>query len=217
LLRIDSIEADCHKEHNVMTAARRLRSGVVIVAGLAVVVLTTGCARPLSEDPDTSEGHIEVASTLEMAVSSLVIPTGWESELVPVEGGGLGQRVSPDLSSSGTWMVVLVLPQTVSEDGESPDDRFWRYIDQVADGPMEFAHEPVPTNADGLTGYRYEVSGATGNRTGQELGGYLAIFFGPGYNYEVIAQFELSDRDKMSNLFDDTLARLTVAPNNESI
>jgi hypothetical protein len=192
------------------------------VIALIFVAMFVGCVATdefevFDEDSDASEETADVASMLDVAVSSLSIPTGWESEIVPMEYGVIGHRSSPDLSSSGTWMTVLVLPQPVSEDGESPEDRFWRYIDQVADGPMEFAHEPVPTNADGLTGYRYEVSGATGNRTGQELGGYLAIFFGPGYNYEVIAQFELSDRDKMSNLFDDTLAGLTLTPNDESI
>jgi hypothetical protein len=114
-------------------------------------------------------------------------------------------------------MTVLVIPQPVSDAGESPEDRFWRYIDHVAQGELEFAQEPIATSADGLSGYRYEVSGATGKRTGQELGGYLAIFFGPGYNYEVIAQFELSDRDMISNLFDDTLAGLMLAPNDNSI
>jgi hypothetical protein len=212
-----SIEVDRHREYNVMAAIRRLQRSFVIVVGLAVTVLTAGCAPPLSEDPDVPEGLVEVSSKLDVAVSSLLIPTGWESELVPVDGGGIGRRSSPNLSSSGTWLLVSVVPQTVSEDGEVPEDRFWRFIDQVAEGPMEFVHEPVATSANGLSGYRYELSGATGKKTGQELGGYLAVFFGPGYNYEIVAQFELSDRDKMSNVFDDTLAGLTFAPNDNSI
>jgi len=195
----------------------RIQNGSVAVVGLVVTVLMAGCAFVQGEDPDASQRREELASALDVAVSSVLVPEGWESEIVPVVGGGVGYRFSPDLSSSGTWMLVSVVPQKVSEEGESPDDRFWRFIDQVVEGPMQFVDEPVATSASGLPGYRYELSGGVGERTGQPLGGFLAIFFGPGYNYEVWVQFELSDRDDMGVLFDDTLSGLTLAPYEDSI
>ena len=61
------------------------------------------------------------------------------------------------------------------------------------------------------------MSGLVGERTGQELGAYIAIFFGPEYTYEVMVRFELPDRDDMSVLYRDTVTHLTLVDGDDEL
>jgi hypothetical protein len=189
---------------------------VLLVMLLLVAAIAGGC----SDDAEATTPVDRLVSELDVAVSSVSTPAGWEVEILDqtADTGGFAYRASSDLSSSGTWMLISVTPFRVSEEGESPEDSFWHFVERVAaEGSAQFAQEPIATSASGLNGYSYELSGFAGEKTGQELGGYLAVFFGPEYTYEVFIQFELADRDDMSVLFRDTLAGLTLTSHDESI
>jgi hypothetical protein len=193
---------------------------LALFSGVMALLVLAACSSDASPAGDPTQAHAELASALDLAVSSVATPIEWEVEEVPIDSyaGGIGYRSSPDLSSSGTWMIVSVSPAVFSEDGSSPEDRFWRFVEGIeAQGQLEIVGEPTATSSSGLHGFEYELSGGVGDRTGQELGGYLAIFFGPEYTYEVIAQFELPDRDSMGVHFRNTLAHLTLTGAEESL
>ncbi len=185
-----------------------------VVLGLAAVstVVLFVSALAIGEDPDAAQARVDLISELDMTVSPLSIPGNWEIEGAGAAGflGGIAYRASPDLSSSGTWMIVSVTQVDASEGASTSEELFWQAIDRVvAEGSGRTVHEPIEASASGLPGYLFEVSGLTGYKTGQELGAYVAVFFGAEYTYEVIIQFELSDRDDMSVLYRGTLADLS--------
>lgn len=196
-----------HSEH---------KTGVGIL--ISVLALVASACSPLPSSAEANGSDSDLASALDRAVSSVSIPTGWETEVVPIDSyaDGIGYRSSDDFSSSGTWMLISLSPAVMSEDGSSPEDRFWGFIENTeTEGQLGFVHEPTATEASGVNGYRYELSGGIGDKTGQPLGGHLAIFFGSEYTYEVLIQFEIPDRDDMRALFNETLKRLTLADSEE--
>jgi hypothetical protein len=208
----------------VLLARRFQTISVILMASVVLVVGGTFVgfevfqvvSGPSEESIAAAAQHEDLLSELDRVVSMVSTPAGWEVKMIDNRNGGLAYRVSSDLSR-GTWMLISVAPFAMSEEGESPEDSFWRFVERVAaEGSAEFVQEPIATSASGLNGYWYELSGFAGETTGQELGGYLAIFFGPEYTYEVFVQFELSDQDDMLVLFQDTLAGLTLTSNDEA-
>jgi hypothetical protein len=171
------------------------------------------------------EAYEALESELELTAASVSIPADWEAEFTVPDSwirtavpGSIGVKASPDLSSSGTWMLLLVAPNAMSEGGDSPEERFWSHIEMFdANETWTFDQEPVAISMSGLDGYSYEISGGKGPKTGRDLGGFLAIFYGSEYTYQIIIQFYIPDRNDMSALFQDTLTGLTFTSNDGSI
>lgn len=199
-----------------------LMASVVLVVGgtfvgFAVFQVVSG---PSDESIEADAQHEDLSSALDRAASTVSILAEWEVVAVgtSIYSDRVGYRASPDLSSGGTWILIAVGPAAGSDEGESAEDEFWETIATIEEeASRELVDEPLPITVSGLEGYLFEVSGLVGEKTGQELGMYVAILFGPEYTYEVVVQFELSDRDDMSVLFHDTLAGLTLTSDDESI
>lgn len=199
-----------------------LMASVVLVVGGTFVgfVVFQIASGPSEESIATAAQHEGLLSELDRAVSMVSIPAEWEVGAVgtSIYSDRVGYRASPDLLSSGTWILITVSPAAGSDGGDSSEDEFWQAIanpEQTTGGQL--VDEPLTTTLSGVEGYLYEVSGITGEKTGQELGGYVAIFFGPGYTYEVMVQFELPDRDDMGVLYRDTVARLTLVEGDDEL
>jgi hypothetical protein len=92
------------------------------------------------------------------------------------------------------------------------EDAFWEELDKVIEAAPGAAlvEDPLPTSLSGVPGYLFEISGLVGNKTGQELGAYWAVFFGPEYTYVVAMQFELPDQEDMNLQWRNTLTQLTL-------
>lgn len=189
-------------------------TGIVGTVLSVVVVGVMAVTAPPQESIDAAQREYdEQVSVLDRAVSEVSIPAEWE--VSPSNwssfAGSVGYRASPDLSSSGTWLNLAVAPAAASGEGESSEDAFWQMIATLeGDTGGALVDDPLPATVSGLDGYLYEVSGLLGEKTGQELGAYAAVFFGPAYTYEVMLQFEIADRDEMSVLYRDTVVNLTL-------
>jgi hypothetical protein len=187
-----------------------LRIGVVVVVvGGMVSLVGYAVATAPARNAEAEHRHEGLASALETAVSAVMISTDWETEPFDTSRS-VGLRTSPDLSSSGTWMLFTVTTRDVSEEGESPEDRMSRTTANLTAAGNQIVDELRTASVSGVPGYEYEVSGITGDRTGQDLGAHIAIFFGPEYTYELTVQFELSDRDEASILYRETLFALNL-------
>lgn len=182
---------------------------VVVVVGGLVSNAGLAIATAPKRDAEAAQRHEDLTSALESAVSSVTIPTDWETESLGTSQS-VGLRASPDLSSSGTWMLFTVTTIDTSEEADSPDDRISRTVANLNAEGFQLVDDSRTTPVSGLSGYEYEVSGITGDRTGQDLGAHIAIFFGPEYTYELTVQFEQSDRDEMSILYRETLVLLNL-------
>jgi len=199
-----------------------LMASVVLVVGgtfvsFAVFQVASG---PSEASIAAAAQHEDLLSALDRAVSMVSIPAEWEVQAVgmSIYSPRVGYKASPDLSSSGTWIQIGVTSAAGSDEGDSSEDAFWRDISglrQTTGGQL--ADEPLETTLSGIDGYLYEVSGLVGERTGQELGAYIAIFFGPEYTYEVMVQFELPDRDDMSVLYRNTVTHLTLVDGDDEL
>jgi len=181
----------------------------IAIAGSIAYQAATG---PSQASIEADQRHADLVSALDRAVSEVTIPAEWDVEFQGSSSysPSVGYMASSDLASSGTWMLVLV----ARRDGEFSRDRFWDSLEQIErerDGAV--ISEPLPTSLSGVPGYLFEVSGLTGAKTGQELGAYVATFFGPQYTYQVMVQFEMRDRDDMNLLYRNTLIHLTVSQN----
>jgi hypothetical protein len=206
-----------------------------VLVAVVIVVLLVGSITAMNEfgafEPSaaenaavlTDEAYEELVSELELTVSSVPTPTGWEAKLLSPDSvvlnaapGGVGYKASSDLSSSGTWLLISVTPSTVWNGGESAEDRFWQFLERhIGSGSEGFVQEPVAVTVSGIDGYRYEMSGGKGAKTGRELGGFFAILFGDEYTYQVIIQFYVPDRSDMKVLFRDTLAGLSLTSDDD--
>jgi hypothetical protein len=159
--------------------------GFIVALGI-IAAFNDGSADDTASDAESASvtsPKNQLVSALDAAMSSVAIPAEWEIEILDqtADTGGFAYSASSDLSSSGTWILISVAPFA----GHHEED-FWRFVESFAgEGPTEFAQEPTATSGSGLDGYRYELSGFTCNKTGQQLGGYLAVFFGSEHTYEV--------------------------------
>ena len=183
-----------------------LMASVVLVVGGGLVGFAAYqiASGPSEESIAIAARYEDLRMELDRAVASVAIPTEWE---VQYAGGysntpSVGYTLSPDLSSSGTRMHIWV--------ADYSEDAFWEELDEVveAEPGATVVEDPLPTSMSGVPGYLFEVSGLEGNKTGQPLGAYWAVFFGPEYTYVVVMQFERSDQDDMSTLWRNTLTQL---------
>jgi hypothetical protein len=187
-------------------------AGVVVVVAVGLVGLSVYQSVSTAGDrAEAAQLHEDLVSALDRSVASVTIPEDWEAQFngMAPQSREVGLRASSDLGSSGTWLVVSVHASTDPLTGDSAEETFLLDIKRIHDdGIGTLAHEPLPASVSGVPGYLYEISGMTGAKTGQELGAFLAIFFGPDYTYEVMLQFEIPDRDEMSALYRQVLAQL---------
>ena len=176
---------------------------IIVMGGLVVY----GIARGPSEDSiATAVLYEDLALELDRAVEWVPVPPEWEVDYLRrySSNPSVGYTLSPDLSSSGTRMHIWV--------ADLPEDAFWRELEATisAKSGAALVEAPVPTSLSGVPGHLFEVSGLVGNKTGQELGAYWAVFFGPEYTYVVVTQYELPDRDDMSLVWRETLTQLSI-------
>jgi hypothetical protein len=89
---------------------------LALFSGAMALLVLAACSSDANSPGDPTQAHAELASALDLAVSSVATPTGWEVEEVAIDSyaGGIGYRSSPDLSSSGTWMIVPVGSSTLT-------------------------------------------------------------------------------------------------------
>jgi hypothetical protein len=190
----------------VMLMASVVLLTIGVFGGFVVFQIATG---PSQDSIAATERYERLESTLDRTVSSVPVPAEWEVESWGGYGGysnapSMGYTLSPDLSSSGTRMVIWV--------SDGSEDAFWEELDVAIEREAGAAlvEDPLPTSLSGVPGHLFEVSGLVGPKTGQELGAYWAVFFGPEYTYGVMVQFELPDREDMRLLYRNTLTQLTL-------
>lgn len=184
----------------------------LITAGLILVTAIESDRGPSQDSIATAEQQEDLVSALDRTVSLVSIPVDWEVEASRSSSypHSVGYRAAPDLSSSGTWILISVAVSEADE-GETSEDAVWHVIatlEEATGGHLEDG--PLATTHSGLDGYLYEVSGLTGDKTGQELGANIAMFFGSEYTYEVVVQYELPDQADMGDLFRTTVSDLTL-------
>jgi len=187
----------------VMLMASVVLLTIGVFVGFVVFQIATG---PSQDSIAATERYERLESVLDRTVSSVPVPAEWEVESWGGYGNApsMGYTLSPDLSSSGTRMHIWV--------SDGSEDAFWEELDATIEGETGAAlvEDPLPTSLSGVPGHVFEVSGLVGPKTGQELGAYWAVFFGPEYTYVVMVQFELPDREGMSLLYRNTLTQLTL-------
>jgi hypothetical protein len=198
--------------------ARRLRAipvvvmatGVVLVGGALAGFIVFAVASGHQDSIEAGQRRDELVATLERTVSSVSVPSEWEVQFLGAspDSPSVGFMASPDLSSSGTWIVIVVAPN----EGEYSEDGYWQALDASLDheNGETLVDEPRSTSLSGVNGYLFELSSLRGAKTGQELGAYVAVFFGPEYTYQVMVQFEVSDRDDMSALYRNIVTHLSL-------
>ena len=192
-----------------------LMAGIVLVVGGVLVGFSVYqvASGPSEESIANAARYEELRLELDRAVSLVAVPTGWE---VQYAGGysntqSVGYTLSPDLSSSGTRMHMWV--------ADYSEDAFWKELDETleAEPGAGLVDAPRTTSMSGVPGYLFEISGLEGDKTGQPLGAYWAVFFGPEYTYVVAMVFELHDQDDMSQLWRNTLTQLTLVEDTNTI
>ncbi|MFC2153625.1 hypothetical protein ACFLQ7_03220 [Actinomycetota bacterium] len=173
------------------------------MGGLVVYGIASG---PSEDSIATAVLYEDLALELDRAVEWVPVPPEWEVDYLRrySSNPSVGYTLSPDLSSSGTRMHIWV--------ANLPEDAFWKELEATvaAEPGATLVEDPVPTSLSGVPGHLFEISGLVGNKTGQELGAYWAVFFGPEYTYVVVMQYEMPDRDDMSVLWRETLTQLSI-------
>jgi hypothetical protein len=177
---------------------------IIGILGIAAAIIVTPLASQHAEQQ--AQQQTQLQAELDELAQNVQIPPGWEVEIrTRTRPDGRAYRASPDLSDSGTWLIISI---TIG----NQEDEFGQFVNEVETSDRHpddiITHET--TTRDGYNGHLYEVTGMAGRTTGQPLGAYGARYYGPQRTYEVLAQYEIPDKDTVGDIWTRAVPNLTL-------
>ena len=180
---------------------------IIGVLGIAAAIIVTPLANQRAEQQ--AQLQTQLQTELDELTQNVEVPPEWEVQIVTqTNPDARGYKASPDLSSGGTWVLITIANTNPQE------TEFWQSMDAIGKtgqhANAQLVNRPTPTTKNGHNGYLYEVTDMTGRTTGQPLGVYGAIYFGPQRTYEVLAQYEIQDKDNVGDIWTRAVLNLTL-------
>lgn len=176
---------------------------IIGILGIAAAIIVTPLASQHAEQQ--AEQQAQLQTELDELTQNVKVPPGWEIEPITGTYGTRGYRASPNLQDSGTWIIVSV----ADINRENEFEQFVNQVETSDQNPNAIITHQTATK-DGHNGHLYEVTNIAGRKTGEPLGAYGAMYYGPQRTYEVLAQYEIPDKDTVGDIWTRAVPNLTL-------